>query len=434
MLKFREAQFVELLGQLIPLAEKTQNDPAHGLVPQEELIARVVEAKLKPYADVLQVSYVSYTPQRGNLILKYAGRDPSKVISFVGSHLDVVPADAAAWQRPPFELVREGDRLYGRGVTDCLGHVALLTELFAQLGEQRPLLESSVVAVLICNEENASVAGIGVDGLAEHGLLDELRSGPIYWLDTANSQPCVGSGSVVAWRLEATGKLFHSGMAHHGINALELLHDAVADLQGRFYAAYPAAPQEAQYGYPTPSSMKPTVSAATGNGCNQVPERASCDGDIRMTPFYDLDDAQRRIAGWVEELNAQLRRGDFAPSPLRGTATRYKLDDGTAGSLRLEWLMDAPYYGIACDMASRGYRLLADATRAELGSCEPFASTGSLPLVRDLQQRGFDLQMVGYGLESTYHADNEYGLLSDFAKGFAILARMIVANGDLGKN
>jgi len=49
----------------------------------------------------------------------------------------------------------------GRGVTDCLGHVALLTELFVQLGERRPALGPTVVGVYIANEENATLCGIG---------------------------------------------------------------------------------------------------------------------------------------------------------------------------------------------------------------------------------------------------------------------------------
>lgn len=32
----------------------------------------------------------------------------------------------------PFQLTIKGDKLYGRGTTDCLGHVALITDLFLQ--------------------------------------------------------------------------------------------------------------------------------------------------------------------------------------------------------------------------------------------------------------------------------------------------------------
>ncbi len=43
---------------------------------------------------------------------------------------DVVTANPETWSFDPFQLTRDGDRLQGRGVTDCLGHVALMTELF----------------------------------------------------------------------------------------------------------------------------------------------------------------------------------------------------------------------------------------------------------------------------------------------------------------
>ncbi len=57
-----------------------------------------------------------------------------------GSHMDVVHADPSKWERDPFTLSVEGDRLYGRGTTDCLGHVALLTQFFKRLAELRPTL------------------------------------------------------------------------------------------------------------------------------------------------------------------------------------------------------------------------------------------------------------------------------------------------------
>ncbi len=31
-------------------------------------------------------------------------------------------------------------------------------------------------------------------------------------IDTADSQPCIGTGGIVAWQLTAFGKLFHSGL------------------------------------------------------------------------------------------------------------------------------------------------------------------------------------------------------------------------------
>jgi acetylornithine deacetylase/succinyl-diaminopimelate desuccinylase-like protein len=40
-------------------------------------------------------------------------------------------------------------------------------------------------------------------------------------------------------------------------------------------------------------------------------------------------------------------------------------------------------------------------------------------------QAGMDLQMIGFGLMSTYHGNNEYALLSDMRDGARILAHFI---------
>ncbi len=41
--------------------------------------------------------------------------------------MDVVPANPDEWTHDPFTFRVDGDDLYGRGTTDCLGHVALVT-------------------------------------------------------------------------------------------------------------------------------------------------------------------------------------------------------------------------------------------------------------------------------------------------------------------
>jgi acetylornithine deacetylase len=82
-----------------------------------------------------------------------------KTVTFLGSHLDVVPANPETWTVDPFKLSRDGDSLYGRGTTDCLGHVALITDLFCSLAEAKPQLARTVIAVFIANEENGEIEG-----------------------------------------------------------------------------------------------------------------------------------------------------------------------------------------------------------------------------------------------------------------------------------
>ena len=50
--------------------------------------------------------------------------------------------------------------------------------------------------------------------------------------------------------------------------------------------------------------------------------------------------------------------------------------------------------GLACDLDSIGFKVLCDATEKVVGCCKPLADTGTLPLVAELQDDGFDLQTV----------------------------------------
>jgi hypothetical protein len=52
--------------------------------------------------------------------------------------------------------------------------------------------------------------------------------------------------------------------------------------------------------------------------------------------------------------------------------------------------------------------------------------TGSLPLVRDLQRKGFDVQITGFGRSLYYHAPNEQAELAHFRDGFQILRELLV--------
>ncbi|CAN6486326.1 unnamed protein product [Victoria cruziana] len=256
-----EESFVALLSKVIGESRYVQNNPPE-LVPQEDRVVRHLLDALAPYSTEqggpLLLNHASFVEGRGNLIVEYPGTVPGKVLSFVGSHMDVVTANPDDWDFDPFSLSVEGDKLRGRGTTDCLGHVALLTELMKRLAQVKPKLKCTVVVVFIANEENSSILGVGVDALVNAGLLNKLKDGPLFWIDTADKQPCIGTGGMIAWHLRATGKLFHSGLPHKTVNSLELAMEALKEIQLRFYRDFPPHLMEKAYGFATPSTMKPT--------------------------------------------------------------------------------------------------------------------------------------------------------------------------------
>ncbi len=151
---------------------------------------------------------------------------------------------------------------------------------------------------------------------------------------------------------------------------------------------------------------------------NQLPPWVEISGDVRLTPFFEVGDMKAKVSGWVAELN-----DDLGPLRTHGPFSRYEIE-GHKGRLELVW-GDGCLEGIACSLDSEGHAALCAATRRVLGDAKPYSICGSLPLVRDLQRGGFDVQMTGFGLMSTYHADNEYCLLSDMAKGFEVLVQVV---------
>ncbi|CAH2078730.1 unnamed protein product [Thlaspi arvense] len=313
----------------------------------------------------------------------------------------------------PFSLTIDGDKLRGRGTTDCLGHVALVTELMKRLGETKPALKSSVVAVFIASEENSSIPGVGVDMLVKDKLLDKLKFGPLFWIDTADKQPCIGTGGSIPWKLHFTGKLFHSGLAHKAINAMELGMEGLKEIQDRFYRDYPPHPQEKVYGFATPSTMKPTQWSYPGGGINQIPGECTVSGDV------SINEVMTKLQEYVDDINSNIEK-----LATRGPVSKYVLpDENLRGRLTISF--DEASAGVACNLDSRGFHVLCKATEEVVGHVKPYSITGTLPLIRDLQDEGFDVQTSGYGLMATYHAKNEYCLLTDMCQGFDVFVRII---------
>jgi acetylornithine deacetylase len=363
---------------------------------------------------------VSFTEGRGNVIITYPGTT-DKTVALIGSHLDVVPANPETWERDPYQLQREGNLLYGRGTTDCLGHVALITDMLVSLAERRPTLNRTLVVIFIVNEEASSIEGIGVDQLAKTGRMDKLKNGPVFWIDAADSQPCIGTAGMMQWAVTAHGKLFHSGLPHRGINSIELAMDAVTHLQKRFYEDFPAHEQERVYNYQIASTMKPTQIECAQGSLNQLPPHCTVSGDIRLTAFYDVKDVKAKIEQYVAELNEDLS----VLGQNHGHSSRYELpDEGRKGRIELRWLMPGEN-GIACRIDTAGHHALLQATREVLGDVKPYSICGSLPLVRELQDEGLDVQISGYGLSARYHADNEYVDLDELKKATKILSRVV---------
>jgi len=428
MFELNEERFLRVLKKVIGENQHVQNNPPK-FVPQEDKVLQHVLAELEPHkienGGVLKVHHVAFKPGRGNLVVEYKPEGAKKILSFVGSHLDVVVANPETWTVNPFELSVDGDKLYGRGTTDCLGHVALMTDLLCTIGEKKPALNTDITVVLIASEENSSIPEVGVDMLMKHGYLDDIKRGPVFWIDCSDTHPCIGTAATAAWTLQVDGRLAHSGFPSQGINSIELATAAVAELQKRFYVDYPPQEAEKTYGFQSTSSLKPTQIRCSPGGLNQINPLCVVQGDIRLTPFHNLKECMTKVEGYVADVNKNLRSLE---GPAQGTESHFECLDSNGGLVKgavtLKWEGE-PFKGIACKLDSPGFEALCTATKSIIGEAKPYSVCGSLPLVGDMQEMGYDLQLAGYGKSAVYHGNDEYCQLSDMKNATKILTTLI---------
>jgi acetylornithine deacetylase len=232
----------------------------------------------------------------------------------------------------------------------------------------------------------------------------------------------MGTAGALQWKLTATGKRGHSGFPQNTVNPIELVQNALTDLQAKFYAAFPPHPEEKKYKFATPTTLKPTQMASAPGSLNQIPPTATISGDIRLTPFYDVDVVVQKVNEIVQDMNKDLSKLERLDE--LGPSSRFHDVPGVTPKVELEWLTKGDLHsmeGIACHLDSPGFHALMFATEKVRGKAVPYSINGSLPLVRQMQREGFDLQITGFGLSKTYHADNEFALLSDMLKGGEIV-------------
>lgn len=127
----------------------------------------------------------------------------------------------------------------------------------------------------------------------------------------------------------------------------------------------------------------------------------------------------KKLQDYVEDINENIEKLDT-----RGPVSKYVLpDENLRGRITISF--DEANSGVACNLESPGFRVLCKATEEAVGHVKPYSITGSLPLIRELQDEGFDVQTAGYGLMATYHAKNEYCLLTDMCQGYQVFASII---------
>ena len=126
------------------------------------LAAERMAARLKAAgytdADIKLFPGPAERPLDGGLVATLPGKDPKAKAILLLSHLDVVEAKRADWERDPFTFIEEGGWFYGRGVSDDKAHGAIFTDAMIRLKQGKPP-RRTVKLALTCGEEGGPFNG-----------------------------------------------------------------------------------------------------------------------------------------------------------------------------------------------------------------------------------------------------------------------------------
>jgi acetylornithine deacetylase/succinyl-diaminopimelate desuccinylase-like protein len=188
----------ELLRDLIEI--DTNVDDGNITAAAEAMAVRLRAAGF-PDEDIL---VAGPTPTKGNLVVRYPGRDPSLKPVLAMAHIDVVTADPADWTIPPFEFLEREGYFWGRGVTDDKDEAAIYIANLIRMKDEGVVPERGIVVALTADEEGGDHNGV-------QWLLENHRD----WIDAAYALNEGGGGMERAGRkisnnVQASEKVYQS--------------------------------------------------------------------------------------------------------------------------------------------------------------------------------------------------------------------------------
>ena len=172
--------------------------------------------------------------RRAGVYLRVAGTDPAAPALLLHGHLDVVPAIASAWSRPPFAGEVDSGFVWGRGAVDMKDMDAMILAVVRGWGFTGIRPRRDVVIMFLPDEEAGSRHG--AHWLAAnrpemfHGVTEavgEVGGFSITVRDDLRLYPIQTAEKGMRWiRLQATGRAGHGSMLHDD-NAITELCEAV---------------------------------------------------------------------------------------------------------------------------------------------------------------------------------------------------------------
>jgi acetylornithine deacetylase len=243
---------------------------------------------------------------KANLIARLGPPDRAGLV--LSGHTDVVPAQAADWTTPPFQMHERNQRLYGRGSVDMKGFLACLMAVAPTMAARELALP-----LWFCFSHDEEVGCLGAPAIARY--LSALPAPPKLAIigEPSLMQLVTGQKGKIAMRVTVRGVGGHSSFAPRHVNAVEVaarLIGMIADRAARYAAEGPFDPD---FTVPHPTMLATMIEG--GIATNVTPAACGFTFEIRS-----LSEPQARadLAAFIAEAEAALLPAMQAVEPTAG--------------------------------------------------------------------------------------------------------------------
>ncbi len=236
------------------------------------------------------VQVLGPSENKGNLVVRYRGRDVGREPLLLLAHIDVVEADPADWTLDPFTFTEQDGYYYGRGTTDDKDEAAIHVANLIRLKREGFQPDRDIIVALTADEETGPANGViwllenHPDMVDAEYALNEGGGGALR--DGVHIANGVQASEKVyqSFTLEVTNPGGHSSLPVKD-NAIYRLADALIRI--RSYDFPVALNDVTQAFFERSAQLEEGDLAAAMQGILQYPPDSAAVAYLSRTPFYN---------------------------------------------------------------------------------------------------------------------------------------------------
>ena len=283
-----DSGFISLFDHLLQLPSVSSGNISldQSNLPVINLLAEVFEQ----LGFACEIIRLEENPDKANLIATY-GKGPGGLV--LSGHTDTVPFDAQLWQNNPLKLTEKENRFYGLGSTDMKGFFAVVYAALEPLLKQSSDFRQPLIILATADEESS------MDGARALARMGRPKARYAVIGEPTSLQPINMHKSVMMETIRIQGKSGHSSNPALGNNALEAMHEVIAELL-KFRRHLQAEHQNPHFAVDVPTMNLGAIHG--GDNPNRICGHCKLEFDLRLLPGMANDSIRDAIQAMISPL------------------------------------------------------------------------------------------------------------------------------------